>query len=354
MNDIAHIPQSPALQPVGQPRRLVFLAYPQMGLLDLTGAQTVFWAATKAMGERGLPGYQMHTASLEGGLQPTAEGLAVATERLAPLMHQPVDTLIVPGAPDIIRTLPDHAPLVAWLREAAKGVRRTASVCSGTFLLASAGLLDGRRAATHWAMCDVLRRDFPAVEVDNESIFVQQDKVWTSAGVSAGIDMALALVEADCGREVAMQVARELVVFLKRPGGQAQFSELLKSQGQDCAEFEALHLWLSQRLDDPRLSVESMAQQVRMSVRNFSRVYKAKTGRTPAKAIEVFRLEAARRLLENSTSNIDQIARHCGFGTEERMRHAFQRHLAVSPRDYRSRFTRPFNLAGDALPANPL
>ncbi|MFZ5933850.1 transcriptional regulator [Pseudomonas putida] len=335
----------PPLLPVGHPRVLVFVAYPQMGLLDLSGAQTVFWAATKAMTERGLPGYRLHTASLEGGLQQTAEGLVVASERLDDVMRQTVDTLIVPGAPDIIRSLPDHGALITWLRRASYHARRTASVCSGTFLLASAGLLDGRRAATHWAMCEVLRRDFPAVEVDHESIFVQQGSVWTSAGVSAGIDMALALVELDCGRDVAMQVARELVVFLKRPGGQAQFSELLKSQGQDTGAFEALHLWLNQHLHDPRLSVERLAEQAHMSLRNFTRVYKQKTGRTPAKAIEVFRLEAARRRLENSDGHIEQVARQCGFGSEERMRLAFQRHLAVTPRDYRARFARTVPLA---------
>ncbi|HGY9626340.1 helix-turn-helix domain-containing protein [Pseudomonas juntendi] len=335
-----------ALPPsVDRPHRVVFLAYPQMGLLDLTGAQTVFWAAGKARAERGLPGYEMHTASLDGSLVATAEGLAVGTELLEPLLHSTIDTLVVPGAPEIVRTLPEHAELVGWLRLAAARAQRTASVCSGTFLLAAAGLLDGRRAATHWAMCEALRRRFPEVEVDAESIFVQQGQVWTSAGVSAGIDLALALVELDCGREVAMQVARELVVFLKRPGGQAQFSELLKAQGEDNGAFEALHLWLNDHLGDPQLTVERLAEQARMSLRNFTRVYKHKTGRTPAKAIEVFRLEAARRLLENTAQQVEQIARQCGFGSEERMRLAFQRHLAVTPRDYRARFARSVPLA---------
>lgn len=328
------------VQPLGQSRTLVFLAYPQMGLLDLTGAQTVFWAATKAMVERGLPGYVVHTASLTGGLMPTAEGLNVDTLPLAQFDPAALDTLIVPGAPAIQQALAANTDLVDWLRHASTRARRTASVCSGTFLLAQAGLLQGRRAATHWAMCDMLKREFPSIDVDMDAIFVQQGNVWTSAGVSAGIDLALALVEADCGRHVALQVARELVVFLKRPGGQAQFSQLLQAQTDDTAGFDALHLWIADNLSDRELTVERLAEQSRMSPRNFARVYKQKTGRTPAKAIELFRVEAARRLLEDSQRNIDQVAHLCGFGDEERMRYTFHRHLAISPRDYRARFSR--------------
>lgn len=321
-------------------RSILFLAYPQMGLLDLTGAQTVFWAANKAMQERDLPGYQRRTASLEGGLVTTAEGLVVATEPLASLDGWAVDTLIVPGAPEIERAVAESAQLIAWIAAGSRRARRTASVCSGTFLLAEAGLLEGKRAATHWAMCERLKSRFPSVRVDHDAIFVRQDAVWTSAGVSAGIDLALALVEEDCGRDVAMQVARELVVFLKRPGGQAQFSELLQAQAKDAAVFDDLHRWLADNLDDPNLGIDALAARCHMSARNFSRLYKQKTGRSPAKAVEVFRLEAARRLLEASNRNIDQIARQCGFGDEERMRVTFQRHLAISPRDYRKRFSR--------------
>jgi len=328
------------LSPLAQPRTLVFLTYPQMGLLDLTGAQTVFWAATKAMAERGLQGYVLHNASLEGGLMPTAEGLSVDTVALAQLDPATIDTLVVPGAPAIEQAMLDNTALVDWLRNASGQARRTASVCSGTFLLALAGLLEGRRAATHWAMCELLKQRFPSIEVDVDAIFVQQGQVWTSAGVSAGIDLALALVEADCGREVALQVARELVVFLKRPGGQAQFSQVLQAQTADSAGFDALHAWISDNLRDSDLSVERLAAQSHMSPRNFARVYKQKTGRTPAKAIELFRMEAARRMLEDSQRSIEQIAGLCGFGDEERMRCTFHRHLAISPRDYRERFSR--------------
>ncbi|TFY93485.1 helix-turn-helix domain-containing protein [Pseudomonas nabeulensis] len=326
--------------PLAQPRTLIFLAYPQMGLLDLTGAQTVFWAATKAMAERGLPGYAMHTASLAGGLMQTAEGLSVQTVALAQFSDSAIDTLIVPGAPAIQQAMAANTDLVDWLRVASGTATRTASVCSGTFLLAMAGLLDGRRAATHWAMCEMLKQGFPAIVVDMDAIFIQQGNVWTSAGVTAGIDLALALVEIDCGRDVALQVARELVVFLKRPGGQAQFSQLLQAQTDDSAGFDSLHLWLADNLQEADLSVERLAQQAQMSPRNFARVYKQRTGRMPAKAVELFRMEAARRLLEDSERNIDQIARLSGFGDEERMRYTFHRHLAISPREYRERFSR--------------
>lgn len=328
-----------ALSSLGQPRTLVFLTYPHMGLLDLTGAQTVFWAATKAMAERGLQGYVLHNASLTGGLMPTAEGLSVDTVALAQLDPATIDTLVVPGAPAIEQAMLDNTALVDWLRNASGQARRTASVCSGTFAGAG-GLAGGRRAATHWAMCELLKQRFPSIEVDVDAIFVQQGQVWTSAGVSAGIDLALALVEADCGREVALQVARELVVFLKRPGGQAQFSQVLQAQTADSAGFDALHAWISDNLRDSDLSVERLAAQSHMSPRNFARVYKQKTGRTPAKAIELFRMEAARRMLEDSQRSIEQIAGLCGFGDEERMRCTFHRHLAISPRDYRERFSR--------------
>jgi len=322
------------------PRTILFVAYPQVGLLDLTGAQTVFWAANKAMHARDLPGYQRITVSLTGGQMQSAEGLVVDTQPLSDFALDAVDTLVVPGSPHIEQVVAESAELIRWIADHAPLARRTASVCSGTFLLAEAGLLDGKRAATHWAMCERLGTRFPSIEVDNDAIFVQQGSVWTSAGVSAGIDLALSLVEADCGREVAMQVARELVVFLKRPGGQAQFSELLQAQTRDAAVFEELHRWLADNLGLANLGVEALAERCHMSPRNFSRLYKQKTGRSPAKAVELFRLEAARRLLEDSERNIEQIARQCGFGDEERMRSTFQRHLAISPRDYRRHFSR--------------
>ncbi|WP_426318384.1 GlxA family transcriptional regulator [Pseudoduganella sp. R-43] len=318
-------------------RLVLFLAYEEVGLLDLSGPQTVFWAADKRMRERGLPGYARWVASLAGGMVRSAEGMALATEPLSCFLLQEIDTIIVPGSPEMPRVQSLLRELSDWLAGAASRARRTASVCSGTFLLAQAGLLNGKRAATHWAMCDLLQERFPAVDIDRDSLFVRQEAVWTSAGVTAGIDLALALVEADCGREVAMQVARELVVFLKRPGGQAQFSELLLAQEAGGDTFERLHLWIMENLT-LELPVEVLAGQVNMSPRNFARVYKEKTGRTPAKGVEALRLEAARRMLEASQRTVEQVARLCGFGNEERLRTVFQRKLGVSPSDYRKRF----------------
>ncbi|CAI8904227.1 cyclohexyl-isocyanide hydratase [Pseudomonas sp. IT-347P] len=213
-----------------KPRNVIFVAYAQMGLLDLTGAQTVFWAATRNLNSLGLPGYALHTASLAGGAVRTGEGLVVQTQRLSELVDEPIDTLIVPGSPHIRQAIVDNAPLIDWLRRASTAANRTTSICSGAFFLGRAGLLDGLRVATHWTMADLFERVFPQVQLDREAIYVQQESIWTAAGVSAGIDLALALVEADHGRKVAMQVARHLVVYYRRPDNQHQWSPLLQSQ----------------------------------------------------------------------------------------------------------------------------
>ncbi|MFY0566877.1 GlxA family transcriptional regulator [Archangium lansingense] len=323
---------------IGRPRTVLFVAFPDMCLLDMTGPHTSFWAAGVRLRQLGLPAYDCHTVSLHGGLVRTVEGVELHTRPVSDFARKQVDTVVVPGSPNIAELIDDAGPLADWLGKVAKKARRMASVCTGAFYLAKAGLLHNRRAATHWGMCELLQSRFPALAVDADAIFVRADNVWTSAGVTAGIDLALAMIEEDCGRDVSLFVARELVVFLKRSGGQSQHSALLQAQTEDGgATFDELHAWMADNLGSA-LSVEELAVKANMSPRNFARVYKQKTGRTPAKAVEVMRLEAARRMLEDSDRNIDQIARQCGFGDEERMRLTFQRNLSVSPRDYRKRF----------------
>ncbi len=324
----------------GEPRRVLFVVYPGVCILDMAGPQTSFLSATHHLAADGLPGYEGHTASIGGGPVHTLEGVVLHTEALEDFDPAAIDTIVVPGTPHILAACAAAGPLLAWLRQAGTVARRVTSVCNGAFLLAGAGLLDGKRAATHWLMCDQLQSLHPAVQVDSDAIFVRQGNVWTSAGVTAGIDLALALIEDDSSHAIALRVARELVVFLKRPGGQAQFSTLLSLQSRDGGTFDALHLWIVDHLAEADLGVERLARQASMSPRNFTRVYKDRTGRTPAAAVQLFRLEAARRMLEDSDRHIEQVARLCGFGGEERMRLAFQRNLGVSPHAYRSRFSR--------------
>jgi transcriptional regulator GlxA family with amidase domain len=337
----------PSLPEREGPRVILFVTFEGMGMLDLSGSMTVFWSASKFMAEHRKPGYELHTVSVDGGLVTTAEGVGIATLPLAHFASADIDTIVVPGALDMVPVLQERR-LVDWLAVAASGVRRTASVCGGAFLLAEAGLLNDRRAVTHWAMCDMLAANYPSVKVEADAIFVRDEPVWTSAGVSAGIDLSLALIQDDCGRDVAMQVARQLVVYMKRPGGQSQFSELLKAQATSSTVFDKLHRWMQENLGNERLTVEALADRAGMSPRNFARSYKAKTGRTPAKALELFRLEAARRLLEESEQGVDRIAQRCGFGDEERMRVTFKRNLAVSPRDYRRHFASPSTVLAEA------
>jgi transcriptional regulator GlxA family with amidase domain len=309
-----------------------------MGLLDLSGSTSVFWSASLFMKQQGKLGYSPYAVSIDGGLIITGEGISIATAPVSDFAKAAIDTVVVPGAFNMEPALRNRRP-VDWLRVTSPKARRTASVCAGAFLLADAGLLHQRRATTHWSSCALLGERYPTLKVEPDAIFVRDDPIWTSAGVSAGIDLSLAMVQDDCGHSVAMQVARQLVVYMKRPGGQSQFSELLQSQTTDSPVFDELHLWIAKNLQDQKLTVDMLAMRVNMSPRNFARSYKTKTGRTPAKALELFRVEAARRLLEEATLDVDRIAWRCGFGDEERMRATFKRHLAISPRDYRRRFS---------------
>lgn len=326
------VPRSPP-----NPARVIdVLAYPAVLLLDVAGPVQVFATANDLEAAAGgAPPYKVGLVAQDHEGATTSCGVALVA---APLTKaaEALDTLLVVGGPGAERAAENPA-LLDWVRARAARARRVASVCTGAFVLAAAGLLNGRRAVTHWKDCATLARRYPSVRVEPDPIFVCDGPIWTSAGVTAGIDLALALVEEDLGRSMALAVARQLVVFLKRPGGQAQFSAALALQAAE-DQFGALHDWINSHLSDD-LSLSVLADRAGMSERSFSRHYAEATGQTPARAIERLRVEAARRLLSDSRTPVKRIARRCGFGSEETLRRSFLRLLAVTPQDYRSRFT---------------
>ena len=314
-------------------RRVVIAVFPGVQTLDVTGPAEVLRAATKLR----PPGYEVTIAAPEPGPLRTSTVTMVPDLPLNACRF-PIDTLIVAGGTGTRRAEEDDT-LIAWLREAAARARRVTSVCTGAFLLARAGLLDGRRATTHWASCSDLAARYPEVTVEADPIFVRDGNVATSAGVTAGMDLALALVEEDLGREVALEAARWLVLFLKRPGGQAQFSAQLAAQTADRAPLRELQAWIPDHLDQD-LSVPALARRAAMSERNFARAFRRETGMTPGAYVEAARVESARIALESGDLPVESIARQAGFGTVETLRRAFRRRVGVSPVDYRSRFRR--------------
>jgi transcriptional regulator GlxA family with amidase domain len=302
-------------------------------IVEIGGALDIFYAANVR-----LPpdrGYAVEVVSPVTTVCGWA-GLALASDRSYRSIRGEIDTLIVTGIDeaDDARRDPD---LIRWLARMAPRARRVVGLCTGTFVLAEAGLLDGRRATTHWMDCDELARRFPAIRVERDPIYVHDRGVYTSAGSTAGLDLVLALVEEDVGRRVALQVAQRMVFFLKRPGGQAQFSAQLSTQMAEREPLRDLQAWI---LDHPAadLSVEALARRVAMSPRNFFRVFVREVGMTPGRYVERVRVEAARRLLEETSRIVPDVAGACGFGSPETMRIAFRRTLGVNPKGYRSRF----------------
>ncbi|OQP83961.1 AraC family transcriptional regulator [Rhizobium rhizosphaerae] len=312
--------------------RIEILGFENAQLLDITGPAQVFATANDlSAGDRSRP-YEIAIVSREAEIV-TSSGIALRSSTL-PDPNEGLGTLMISGGWGVNAACQD-ADLLDWVRRRAASASRTASVCSGAFLLAEAGLLEGRRAATHWQRCDEFRRRFPGVHLEEDPIFIRDGTVWTSAGITAGIDLALAMVEADLGKSLALQVARQLVVFLKRPGGQAQFSSMLALHADD-ERIDRLHGWIATHLDRD-LSLDTLAQEAGMSLRTFSRRYRQSTGRTPAEGVEMIRLETARRLLEEGLS-VTRTARRCGFGSTETMRRLFLKRLGVGPAAYRDRF----------------
>jgi len=308
-------------------RSIAIVLHPGFQLLDTAGPTAAF-----EMAERFQPGSYTLTVMSPGISRATARvesssGLSLAAE---PLRDGPFDTVLVSGG-EIIRSMAAAQQIVAWL----KGVtaRRIASICSGAFLLAEAGLLDGKRATTHWDSTERLERGYPKVKLDAERIFIRDGDIWTSAGISAGIDLALALIEDDLGRDLARRVAQQLVVHQRRPGGQSQFSALVELGGRT-GRFAELIDWMHANLAEP-LTVEYLAERAAMSTRNFARAFTAETGTTPAKAVERLRLETARTAVETGHDSFERIAETTGFGDPGRMRRAFLRGLGQPPQALR-------------------
>jgi transcriptional regulator GlxA family with amidase domain len=310
-------------------RRVLVVLFDGVQSLDVTGPLEVFAGVGRLRGD----GYAVTTASLGAAPVVTSSGLRLVPDADLRTARSP-HTLVVPGGAGT--RAPDPG-VVAWLRRRGPRIARVMSVCTGAFLLAEAGLLDGRRATTHWASCDALARRFPAVTVDPEPIFVKDGPVYTSAGVTAGIDLALSIVEEDHDREAALTIARHLVMFLRRPANQTQFSAQLAAQTAHREPLREVQRFIAEHPGGD-LSVPALAGQANLSVRQFARAFTAEVGQSPGQYVDTVRLETARRLLEDTPDGVDHVARACGYGTSEALRRAFQRRLGVCPAEYRRRF----------------
>jgi transcriptional regulator GlxA family with amidase domain len=316
-------------------RRIVVVAFPDVQSLDVTGSAEVSSIAQRL----GHAPYEIELVASSAAPVTASSGLRLVPDRAVAACRGPIDTLVVAGGLGTAAARRDER-LVAWLHAAAARSRRVASVCTGAFLLAKAGLLDGRRATTHWDACAALRRHHPEIDVQPDPIFVRDGDVYTSAGVTAGIDLALALVEEDAGQDAALEVARHLVVFVRRPGGQAQFSAQLTHPPARRETLRDLQAWLPDNLDAD-LSVEALAERAFMSPRNFARAFRDEVGVAPAAYVAELRVERARQELEAGDAPVEAVARRCGFGTVETMRRTFRRRLHASPAEYRDRFRAP-------------
>jgi transcriptional regulator GlxA family with amidase domain len=321
-------------------RRIVFVSGPNVEILDLVGPLQVFARASdmyKRASPASLPIYSVEVVSISASRSLFANcGVRVIADRTFREVRGKIDTLLVAGG-DAIEQNEINPEAVRWLKRISPRIRRVGSVCTGAMLLARAGLLDGRRATTHWNWCQTLIKRAPRARVERDPIFVRDENVYTSAGVTAGMDLALALVEEDHGSRLALQVARNLVLYLRRPGGQSQFSAALSLQLTDRKPLLELEAWVLDNLQKA-LTVPLLAQRVAMSPRNFARVFTKEMKTTPAKFVERLRVEAARRRLEESHNSMETIADECGFGNVNSMRNVFQRTLKIAPGQYRRHF----------------
>jgi transcriptional regulator GlxA family with amidase domain len=322
-------------------KTIVFLGFPGSQILDITGPYQVFVRAAdiylRSHPKRRSPYKVVLVSTTRSGNVVTNCGLTLTASGTFRSLSGPIHTLLLSGGTGVEEASQDK-DLIAWLRQVSPRVQRLGSICTGAFLLASAGLLDGKRAATHWKSAEQLACRFKKISVDPEPIYIRDGNIYTSAGVLAGMDLALALVEEDLGAPIALEVARELVMYLRRAGGQSQFSTALALQASDRKQIEELRSWAADHVCSD-LRVESLANRARMSPRNFARVFAKETGITPARFIEKIRVESARRRLEESGDDLDKVARDCGLSSVQALRRSFVRVLRVTPSEYRRRFS---------------
>ncbi|MCK5147946.1 DJ-1/PfpI family protein [bacterium] len=310
-----------------------FVIFPGALGLDITGPLEVFHTASAIIEQKRKEntGYKTRFAGANKGPVRLSSGLEIVANATFKDMSS-ADILLVPGGSDVSKLINDY-DFMDYILKRSKQVKRIISVCKGAFILAAAGLLDGKQATTHWRVADELAKRYPKVKVRPDALFIHEDNIYTSAGVTAGIDLALALVEEDFGVSIAIEVARLLVLYYRRPGSQSQFSTPLKAQEAAGKRFSDLHNWLVDNLGAP-ISVEQMAEYSTMSQRNFTRVFKIKTGMTPNKYLETLRLDRAREIMVAGNESLDRIAEISGFGREERLRRAFLRRFGVTPSQY--------------------
>jgi len=313
---------------------VALLACPQVQLLDVAGPADVFGEACRQLGDPRA--YRLQIISTGPRQIRSSCGLSLMADTTVVTQRGAIDTLLVAGSPDVDLLVRDE-PTQAWLARQARKVRRLGSVCSGAFALANAGLLDGHTVATHWHFADRLSAEHPQLKVDADAIFLRDGSLYTSAGVTAGMDLALALVEEDHGRDLALRVARELVMFLKRPGGQSQYSAHLAAQTAERSSIRQIQERVLRKLSAD-LSVPALAAQAGMSERNFARVFRSEAGLSPAEFVEKARIDAARRMLEDSAAPLKRVADAVGYANVDGFRRAFQRRVGVAPAEYRRRF----------------
>ena len=327
------------------PLRIALFAYPDVQALDLSGPLEMFARATRVLREEGRahPGYALAVVGTEAGPIAASSGFRFLPDATFGALRGAVDTLLVVGGRGVDAVLANRAAL-AWLRRMAGRVRRLGSICTGAFALAEAGLLDGRTATTHWSRAAELARRYPRVRVEEDRIWVRDGEVYTSAGVTAGMDLALALIEEDLGAELALAVARAMVMYVRRPGDQSQYSAPLRLQAAATPSVRELVAWAAEH-PAADLSVPALAHKVGKSPRHLTRVFRKELGVAPAEAVEQLRLEAARRALQQSAASLEEVAARCGFGSAEVMRRAFLRTLHVTPSAYRARFAAREELA---------